>query len=36
LGASSDTALVMAEQGAFNNGKIDDYAFTTEHGPFGG
>lgn len=36
FGASSDTPLVMAEQGAFNNGRIDDYAFTTEHGPFGG
>jgi propionate CoA-transferase len=36
FGASSDTPLVMAEQGAFDNGKIDDYAFTTEHGPFGG
>jgi propionate CoA-transferase len=36
FGASSDTPLVMAEQGAFDNGKIGDYAFTTEHGPFGG
>jgi propionate CoA-transferase len=36
FGASSDTPLVMAEQGAFDNGRIDDYAFTTEHGPFGG
>jgi propionate CoA-transferase len=36
FGASSDTPLVMAEQGAFDNGKIDDYVFTTEHGPFGG
>jgi propionate CoA-transferase len=36
FGASSDTPLVMAEQGAFDNGKIADYAFTTEHGPFGG
>ena len=36
FGASSDTPLVMAEQGAFDNGKIEDYAFTTEHGPFGG
>jgi propionate CoA-transferase len=26
----------MAEQGAFDNGRIEDYAFTTEHGPFGG
>lgn len=36
FGASSDTPLVMAEQGSFDNGKIEDYAFTTEHGPFGG
>jgi propionate CoA-transferase len=36
FGASSDTPLVMAEEGAFDNGKIDNYAFTTEHGPFGG
>ena len=36
FGAASDTPLVMAEQGAFDNGKIEDYAFTTEHGPFGG
>lgn len=36
FGASSDTPLVMAEQGAFDNGKIENYAFTTEHGPFGG
>jgi propionate CoA-transferase len=36
FGAASDTPLVMAEQGAFDNGKIKDYAFTTEHGPFGG
>jgi propionate CoA-transferase len=36
FGASSDTPLVMAEQGVFDNGKIDDYVFTTEHGPFGG
>jgi propionate CoA-transferase len=36
FGAASDTPLVMAEQGVFDNGKIEDYAFTTEHGPFGG
>jgi propionate CoA-transferase len=36
FGAASDTPLVMAEQGAFDNGKIEDYVFTTEHGPFGG
>jgi hypothetical protein len=28
FGASSDTPLVMAEQGAFDNGKIEEYAFT--------
>jgi propionate CoA-transferase len=26
----------MAEQGAFDNGRIADYPFTTEHGPHGG
>jgi propionate CoA-transferase len=36
FGASSDTPLVMAEQGIFDDGGIDNYAFTTEHGPFGG
>lgn len=36
FGASSDAPLVMAEQGIFANGGIDEYAFTTEHGPFGG
>lgn len=36
FGASSDAPLVMAEEGAFENGKIRDYLFTTEHGPFGG
>ena len=36
FGAASDTPLVMAEQGVFDNGKIEEYAFTTEHGPFGG
>jgi len=36
FGASSDAPLVMAEAGAFDNGRITDYAFTTEHGPFGG
>jgi propionate CoA-transferase len=36
FGAASDTPLVMAEQGAFDNGRIGDYVFTTEHGPFGG
>jgi len=36
FGASSDAPLVMAEDGVFDNGRIADYAFTTEHGPFGG
>lgn len=36
FGASSDAPLVMAEDGAFDNGRIADYAFTTEHGPYGG
>jgi propionate CoA-transferase len=36
FGASSDTPLVMSEQGTFDQGRLADYAFTTEHGPFGG
>ncbi len=36
FGASSDAPLVMAEDGAFDNGRIVDYVFTTEHGPSGG
>lgn len=36
FGASSDAPLVMAEDGLFDNGAIDNYQFTTEHGPFGG
>ncbi len=36
FGASSDVPLVMAEQGLFDDDRIDDYRFTTEHGPFGG
>jgi propionate CoA-transferase len=36
FGASSDVPLVMAEAGLFDGGRIDDYQFTTEHGPFGG
>lgn len=36
FGASSDVPLVMAEAGLFDDGRIDDYRFTTEHGPFGG
>lgn len=36
FGASSDVPLVMAEEGAFDDGRIDRYRFTTEHGPYGG
>jgi propionate CoA-transferase len=36
FGASSDMPLVMAEDGLFADGRIGDYQFTTEHGPFGG
>lgn len=36
FGASSDAPLALAESGAFANGGIDAYRFTTEHGPFGG
>lgn len=36
FGASSDAPLVMDEDGLFDNGRIQDYTFTTEHGPFGG
>ncbi len=34
FGASSDVPLVMAEAGLFDDGRIGDYQFTTEHGPF--
>jgi propionate CoA-transferase len=36
FGAASDVPLVMAEAGLFDHNGIDDYRFTTEHGPFGG
>jgi propionate CoA-transferase len=36
FGASSDAVLAMAEDGTFDGGRLDDYAFTTEHGSFGG
>jgi len=36
FGASSDAPLVMAEDGVFDNGRVKDYFFTTEHGPSGG
>lgn len=36
FGAAADIPLVMNEQGLFDAGGIDDYWFTTEHGPYGG
>lgn len=36
FGASSDAPTVMLEDGLFAGGRIRDYQFTTEHGPFGG
>jgi propionate CoA-transferase len=36
FGASSDVPLVMAEAGAFDDCHLEEYQFTTEHGPFGG
>ena len=36
FGASSDVPAVMLEDGAFDDGRLHDYSFTTEHGPFGG
>lgn len=36
FGAAADVPLVMAEQGLFDNGALDDYWFTTEHGSYGG
>src|SRR5437763_2794725 len=36
FGASSDAPLVMDEDGLFDDGRITEYKFTTEHGPFGG
>lgn len=36
FGASSDAVLAMAEDGELSGGRLDDYVFTTEHGPFGG
>jgi propionate CoA-transferase len=36
FGASSDAPLVMDEDGLFDNDRIAEYMFTTEHGPFGG
>lgn len=36
FGASSDVPTVMMEDGLFDDGRLLDYRFTTEHGPFGG
>ena len=36
FGAAADVPLVMAEQGKFNAGELQDYWFTTEHGSYGG
>lgn len=36
FGAAADVPLVMAEQGKFANGGLQDYWFTTEHGSYGG
>lgn len=36
FGASSDVPMVMSEDGKFDEGRILDYNFTTEHGSFGG
>jgi propionate CoA-transferase len=36
FGGSSDAILVMAEDGVLDGGRMHDYIFTTEHGPFGG
>jgi propionate CoA-transferase len=36
FGAATDVPLVMAEQGLFDGGAMNDYWFTTEHGSYGG
>ena len=36
FGAATDVPLVMAENGAFDDGGIYDYPGTTEHGAYGG
>jgi propionate CoA-transferase len=36
FGGSSDAILAMAEDGGLDEGRLRDYIFTTEHGPFGG
>lgn len=36
FGGSSDAVLAMAEDGGLDDGRLNDYVFTTEHGSFGG
>lgn len=36
FGRSADAVVAMAEDGALDEGRLDDYVFTTEHGSFGG
>lgn len=36
FGMASDAILTMAEDGMLTPDNLDDYVFTTEHGPFGG
>jgi propionate CoA-transferase len=36
FGAAADIPLVMAEQGRFDDGRLAEYWFTTEHGSYGG
>lgn len=36
FGAAADIPLVMAEDGLFDDGGLNDYYFTTEHGSYGG
>ncbi|MDQ1720951.1 MAG: propionate CoA-transferase [Pseudonocardiales bacterium] len=36
FGGSSGAILAMAEDGGLDAGRLNDYVFTTEHGPFGG
>jgi propionate CoA-transferase len=36
FGSPTDAILTMAEDGAFDGGRLNDFNFTTEHGSFGG
>ncbi|MEO7262055.1 MAG: CoA-transferase [Jatrophihabitantaceae bacterium] len=36
FGGSSDAILAMAEDGGLDEGRVNDYVLTTEHGSFGG